>query len=50
MFYVVRLDDSLAGIAKRFRSTIETIMEANIIYNPNFIQQPFFSSTGLHTR
>jgi LysM repeat protein len=37
MFYVVRLGDSLAGIAKRFGSTIETIMEANIICNPNFI-------------
>ncbi|HZG88168.1 LysM peptidoglycan-binding domain-containing protein [Paenibacillus sp.] len=42
MLYVVRRGDHLSGIAARFGTTVSTILEANIICNPNliFVGQP----------
>jgi len=42
MLYIVRRGDHLSGIAARFGTTVPTILEANIICNPNliFVGQP----------
>lgn len=37
MLYVVKPNDTLLGISKRHGTTIESIMKANVICNPNFI-------------
>ena len=37
MLYVVKPNDTLFGIAKQHRSTVESIMKANVICHPNFI-------------
>ncbi|MFB2348483.1 LysM peptidoglycan-binding domain-containing protein [Priestia megaterium] len=37
MLHVVKVHDTLLGIAKRYGTTVELIMESNVICNPNYI-------------